>query len=95
MHGESKLSFRRPLVERTCYSLQFYIPASNIHAMADEQLKCNICGVTVSASQSKQHALSSSHDSRRSELEQKLEAIRKESYKDDDSSVIFQWKSSI
>ena len=62
--------------------------------MVDEQLKCNICGVTVSASQSKQHVSTSSHESRRSELEQELEAIKKESY-NDDRSVVFQWKSSI
>lgn len=62
--------------------------------MADEQLKCNICGITVSASQAKQHASSSSHESRRSELEQELGAVIKESYKND-SSVIGQWERSI
>jgi hypothetical protein len=62
--------------------------------MPDEQLRCNICGVTVSASHAKQHASTSSHGSRRSELEQELKAIRKESYKND-SSVIVQWESSI
>jgi hypothetical protein len=61
--------------------------------MADEQLKCNICGIEVGASQAKQHASTSSHESRRSELEQELKAVRKETYKND-SSVIVQWESS-
>lgn len=62
--------------------------------MADEQLRCNICGVAVSSSQAKQHASTSSHESRRSELEQELKTVRKESYKND-SSVIVQWENSI
>jgi hypothetical protein len=62
--------------------------------VADEQLRCNICGVTVSASQAKQHASTSSHESRRSELERELKAVRKESYKND-SSVILRWESSV
>jgi hypothetical protein len=62
--------------------------------MPEEQLRCNICGVTVSASQAEQHASTSSHESRRSELEQELKAVRKGSYKND-SSVIVQWESSV
>jgi len=62
--------------------------------MADEQLRCNICGVAVSASQAKQHVSTSSHESRRSELEHELEEVRKGSYKND-SSVILQWESSV
>lgn len=61
--------------------------------MPDEQLKCNICGVSVSASEATQHAGTSSHESRLSELEQRLQEVRKESYKND-ISVIFQWESS-
>jgi len=61
--------------------------------VADEKIKCNICGVTVSAEQAKQHAASSSHGSRRQELERQLESIKKESYKND-SSVILRWESS-
>jgi hypothetical protein len=60
----------------------------------EEQLKCNICGVAVSASQAKQHAATSSHESKRSKLEQELKAVRKERYKND-SSVIERWESSI
>jgi hypothetical protein len=62
--------------------------------MPDEQLRCNICGVTVGASQAKHHATTSSHESRRSELEQELRAVRKESYKND-RSVIVHWESSV
>jgi hypothetical protein len=62
--------------------------------MADEQLRCNICEVAVSASQAMEHASTSSHESRRSELEEELKAVRKESYKND-RSVIVQWESSV
>jgi galactokinase len=62
--------------------------------MGDEQLRCNICEVVVSSSQTKDHASTSSHESRRSELEQELKDIRKENYKDD-SSVIVVWENSI
>lgn len=62
--------------------------------MAEDQLRCNICGVTVSSSQAKQHASTSNHGSRRIELEQELKTIRKENYKND-SSVIVQWESSL
>jgi hypothetical protein len=61
--------------------------------MAEEQLRCNICGVTVSAGEAKQHAASSLHSSRRQELERQLDDVRKESYKND-SSVILRWESS-
>ena len=61
--------------------------------MADEQLKCNICGITVSAGEAKQHAATPSHESRREELERELIDVRNESYKND-SSVIFQWENS-
>ncbi|AFU58487.1 MAG: hypothetical protein QXX64_05380 [Nitrososphaera sp.] len=62
--------------------------------MADEQLRCNICGIAVNASQAKLHASTPSHESHRSELEHELEEVRKESYKND-RSVILQWESSI
>jgi hypothetical protein len=60
--------------------------------MPDEQLKCNVCGIVVSASQAKQHAATSSHGSKKAELEQKLKAVKKESYKGD-SSVIHHGES--
>jgi hypothetical protein len=62
--------------------------------MADEELKCNICGVAVTSSQAKQHASTSSHESCRSELEQELGEVEQGSYKND-SSVIFYWESSL
>lgn len=62
--------------------------------MADDKLRCNICGISVSSSQAKQHASSSTHESRRIELEQELKTIRKENYKND-SSVIVQWENSL
>lgn len=62
--------------------------------MADEQLRCNICEVAVGSSQAKQHASTSSHESLRSELEQKLSAVRKEKYKND-RSVVVQWENSV
>jgi hypothetical protein len=61
--------------------------------MAEELLKCNICEVKVSSSQVKQHASTSSHESRRSELEQELKAVKKESY-NNDSSVVVRWENS-
>lgn len=57
-------------------------------------MRCNICEVAVSSSQAKHHASTSSHESRRSELEQELKNVRKENYKDY-SSVIAQWENSI
>jgi hypothetical protein len=62
--------------------------------MGDEQLRCNICEVIVSSSQAKDHASTSLHESRRSELEQELKEVRKENYTDD-SSVIVVWENSI
>ncbi|HEX7033589.1 MAG TPA: hypothetical protein VF172_11375 [Nitrososphaera sp.] len=61
--------------------------------MPDEQLKCNICGVTISASEAKEHTVSSSHESHRAELEQRLREIRTEYY-EEDISIVHQWKSS-
>jgi hypothetical protein len=62
--------------------------------MSEDQLRCNICGIWVSLSQAKQHASSSTHESRRMKLEQELKTIRKENYIND-SSVIVQWESSL
>jgi hypothetical protein len=86
------LSYQLLLNVFVVVELFLYFPQSPV-LMADEQLKCNICEVTVSASQAKHHASTSSHESRRAGLEQELSKIRKESYKND-SSVIVQWESS-
>ncbi len=62
--------------------------------MQDELLRCNICEVAVGSSQARHHSSTSSHESRRSELEVQLKDLRKENYRDD-SSVIVQWENSI
>jgi hypothetical protein len=62
--------------------------------MEDDPLKCNICGMTISSSQAMQHASTSSHGKRKTELEQELKALTKENYKND-LSVLVQWQSSL
>jgi hypothetical protein len=62
-------------------------------AEEEEQLTCNICGITVNASQAKQHSSTSSHKLHKSTLEQELNAVRKENYQND-SSVVVSWKRS-
>jgi hypothetical protein len=62
--------------------------------MVDEELRCNVCGVVVSAEHAIQHAATSSHESYRSQLEQQLNAVKKESYMND-SSVIGRWQNSL
>jgi hypothetical protein len=62
--------------------------------VAEEQLKCNICGgITVSASKAKQHASTSSHELNKSKLEQELNAVRMENYQNE-SSVVISWERS-
>jgi hypothetical protein len=62
--------------------------------VAEEQLKCNICGgIMVSASQAKQHASTSSHQLNKSKLEQELNAVRMENYQNE-SSVVTNWERS-
>jgi hypothetical protein len=58
-----------------------------------EQMMCNICGITVSASQAKQHASTSSHELHKAMLEQELNAVRKENYQND-SSLVISWERS-
>jgi hypothetical protein len=62
--------------------------------VAEEQLKCNICGgITVSLNQAKQHASTSSHEFNKSKLEQELDAVREKNYPND-SSVVISWECS-
>ena len=62
--------------------------------VAEEQLKCNICGgITVSASQAKQHASTSSHELNKSKLEQELNVVKMENYQNE-SSVVISWERS-
>jgi hypothetical protein len=64
--------------------------------VTEEQLKCNICGgITVSASQAKQHASTSSHKLNKSKLEQELNTVRMENYQNDNSVVISWERSSV
>jgi len=60
----------------------------------EEQLRCNICGVIVGSSEAKQHASTPSHASLRSKLEDELDAVKNEAYKND-SSVVIRWERSI
>jgi hypothetical protein len=59
-----------------------------------EQLRCNICGKEVSSSDAKSHASSPSHSSLKQKLEMELEAVKNDSYAND-QSVVLQWKESI
>ncbi len=60
--------------------------------VAEEQLKCNICGgITLSASQAEQHASTSSHELNKSKLEQELNTVKMENYQND-NSVVLSWK---
>ncbi|MDQ3807602.1 MAG: hypothetical protein M3298_05480 [Thermoproteota archaeon] len=62
--------------------------------VAEEQLKCNICGgITVSVSQAKQHASTSAHGTNKSKLEQELNTVRIEKYQND-TSVVMSWERS-
>lgn len=62
--------------------------------VTEEKVKCNICdGILVNASQTKQHASTSSHELNRLRLGQDLEAVRIENYQDD-ISVIMSWKKT-
>jgi hypothetical protein len=62
--------------------------------VAEEQLKCNICGgIKVSSSQAKEHASTSSHELNKSKLEEDLYAIGRENYQND-ISVVISWERS-
>jgi hypothetical protein len=60
----------------------------------EEQLRCNICGIMISASQAKQHASTSLHTSLKSKLEHDLNVVSEGSYKND-SSVVILWERSV
>ena len=60
--------------------------------VAEEQLKCNICGgIIVSASQAEQHASTSSHELNKSKLEHELNTVKMENYQND-NSVVLSWE---
>jgi hypothetical protein len=62
-------------------------------AQDQEKLLCNICGITVSTEDTKQHIATSSHESRKSTLERKLNEVEEKNYQDD-ISVIASWEKS-
>ncbi|MGH9992771.1 MAG: hypothetical protein ACREBU_02070 [Nitrososphaera sp.] len=59
-----------------------------------DQLRCNICGIILTAGDEGKHASTSSHKRHKSNLEDDLKAIGPEHY-DNDSSVIVLWKKSV
>jgi hypothetical protein len=62
--------------------------------VTEEQLRCNICGgLTVSISEAKQHAATSSHEANKLKLEKELKEVRIENY-ENDSTVIVSWNKS-
>jgi hypothetical protein len=62
--------------------------------VAEEQLKCNICGgIAVSVSQAKQHASTSAHGTNKSKLEQELSVVSMKEYQND-ASVVMSWERS-
>jgi hypothetical protein len=67
----------------------------NLYMDKEEQayLTCNICGITVSASQANQHASTASHELNKATLKEKLNAVRKENYQND-SSLVLSWERS-
>jgi hypothetical protein len=58
------------------------------------ELRCNICDTIISASQAKEHAVTSLHTFLKSNLEHDLDVVREGSYKND-SSVMSQWERSV
>jgi hypothetical protein len=58
------------------------------------ELRCNICGAKVAQNDAAGHSASASHSSFKSKLEEDLNAVRKEPYKND-SSVILKWRLSV
>ena len=63
--------------------------------VTEEQLKCNICGgFTLSISEAKQHAATSSHEANKLKLEKDLNDVRIENY-ENDSTVIGSWNKSL
>lgn len=59
-----------------------------------EELRCNICETMLIASEASKHSSTLSHNSLKSRIENDLEKIRNEDYRND-SSVILRWKSSV
>ena len=59
-----------------------------------EHLMCNICGFTITTADIKQHILTTSHDLKKSKLEQEYNEVAEKNYQDD-VSVIASWERGI
>jgi hypothetical protein len=59
----------------------------------DEQVRCNICGVSIDVSKAKEHAALQSHAEQKARLEGELNAAKGTPY-DHDSSVAGRWAAT-
>jgi hypothetical protein len=64
-------------------------------SLAMEQVRCNICQVSIEASAAKEHALLPSHVEQKARLEGELLAARQAEYDDRDNSVAGQWAATL
>lgn len=59
-----------------------------------EQVRCNICGVSIDVSKAKEHAELQSHAEQKARLEGELNAAKNAPY-DHDSSVAGRWATTL
>ena len=59
-----------------------------------EQVRCNICVVSIDLSAAKEHAMLQSHVEQKARLEGELDAAKNAAY-DKDSSVAVQWATTL
>ncbi|MGI0019574.1 MAG: hypothetical protein ACREAY_03790 [Nitrososphaera sp.] len=59
-----------------------------------EQVRCNICQVSIEVSAAKEHAMLQSHAEQKARLEGELLATKRAEY-DRDSSVASQWATTL
>jgi hypothetical protein len=60
-----------------------------------EQVRCNICQVSLEASAAKEHAMMSSHVEQKARLEGELLAAKWAEYDGRDDSVASQWAATL
>ena len=60
-----------------------------------EQVRCNICQVSLEASAAKEHAMMSSHVEQKARLEGELLAAKRAEYDGRDDSVASQWAATL
>ena len=63
------------------------------HALAPEELRCNVCEQALSPDAVAIHSASDTHKNRKAQLERDLGRISAEKY-ENDTSVILTWKES-